>query len=197
MFKNKFVLGIIGLGILAAVFYMFSSAPTYTEKAEKTRDEYKKSLASMENSPIEKLGVRAMSFFEPNEKWVFEADFIKTEGDREFKVQMTDSSTESSKLAGYATVRIDGKAYNMMVFDEGANYLIPFKDLTNGKETYGGGRYINIEKGQLVGKKLTIDFNNSHNFYCAYDEKFVCPVPPRENHLPVRVEVGELNVKKN
>src|SRR5690606_38371781 len=94
--------------------------------------------------------------------------------DREFTVQMTDSTTESSRLAGYATLRIEGETYNMLVFDEGAQFLLPFRDATNGKETYGGGRYINIEKGLLVGKKLTVDFNRSHNFYCAYDEKYVC-----------------------
>jgi uncharacterized protein (DUF1684 family) len=196
MFKNKFVLGIIGLGIIAAMFYMFKSAPTYAEKAAKNVDQYKRDLISMKDSPIEKVGNSGITFFEPDEKWVFEADFMKAESDREFKVMMTDSSTETSKLAGYATVRIEGQAYNLLVFDEGANFLLPFKDATNGNETYGGGRYINIEKGQLVGKKLTIDFNKSHNFYCAFDAKYVCPIPPRENNLSVAVTAGELKFKK-
>lgn len=196
MFKNKFVLGIIGLGIIAAMFYMFKSAPTYAEKAAKDVDQYKRDLISMKDSPIEKVGNSGITFFEADEKWVFEADFMKAESDREFKVMMTDSSTETSKLAGYATVRIEGQAYNLLVFDEGANFLLPFKDATNGNQTYGGGRYINIEKGQLVGKKLTIDFNKSHNFYCAFDAKYVCPIPPRENNLSVAVTAGELKFKK-
>lgn len=196
MFKNKFVLGIIALGIFGAMMYMFKSAPTYAEKAVKDVDQYKKDMISMKDSPIEKLGNQGITFFEPDEKWVFEADFMKAESDREFKVMMTDSTTETSKLAGYATVRIEGQAYNLLVFDEGANYLLPFKDATNSNETYGGGRYINIEKGQLVGKKLTIDFNKSHNFYCAYDAKYVCPIPPRENNLAVAVTAGELKFKK-
>lgn len=196
MFKNKFVLGIIALGLLGAMFYMFSSAPTYAEKAEKAVKQYKRDLLTMKDSPIEKVGNSGISFFEPSEKWILEADFIKSESEREFKVQMTDSTFENSKLAGYATLVIESQAYNLMVFDEGANYLLPFKDLTNGNETYGGGRYINIAKGQLVGKKLTIDFNTSHNFYCAYDEKFVCPVPPGENRIPLKIAAGELNFKK-
>ena len=194
MFRNRFVLGIIIAGIAGAMVYMFSSAPTYAERALKDREKYKTSMLTMDDSPLKNSD--GMSFFEPDEKWVFEADFVKAEKKREFKVQMTDSTFETSQLAGYAAVRIDGETYNLMVFDEGAQFLLPFRDETNGKETYGGGRYINIEKGHLVGKKLTIDFNNSHNFYCAYDEKYVCPIPPRENVLQVAVRAGELNFKK-
>lgn len=195
MFRNKFVLGIIIAGIAGAMFYMFSSAPTYAERALKEREQYKTTMLTMEDSPLkDKEGIK---FFDPDEKWVFEAEFIKSEKKREFKVQMTDSTFETSQLAGYAAVRLEGETYNLLVFDEGARFLLPFRDATNGKETYGGGRYINIEKGQLVGKKLTIDFNNSHNFYCAYDEKYVCPIPPRENVLPVAVRVGELNFEKH
>lgn len=196
MFKNKFVLGIIAIGIIAAMFYMLKSAPTYQEKAEKNIEDYKKSLMSMEQSPLEKIGTQGISFFEPSEEWIFEADFMKAESDREFTLQMTDSTSNKAKLAGYATLRIKGQAYNLMVFDEGANFLIPFKDATNGNETYGGGRYINIEKSQLVAKRLTVDFNNAHNFYCAFDEKYVCPIPPRENHLPIEILAGEKNFKK-
>lgn len=195
MFRNKFVLGIIIAGIAGVVIYMFSSAPTYAERALKEREEYKTSMLTMEDSPLKNK--EGINFFEPDEKWVFEAGFTRSEKNREFKVQMTDSTFETSQLAGYAALRIDGETYNMMVFDEGSQFLLPFRDNTNGKETYGGGRYITIEKGQLVGKKLTVDFNKSHNFYCAYDEKYVCPIPPRENVLPVAVSAGELNFAKH
>lgn len=195
MFRNKFVLGIIVVGIAGMLAYMFSSAPTYAEKAQKERENYKTSMLTMQDSPLKSGG--ELTFFEPDEKWVFEAEFIRATQDREFTVQMTDSTTESSRLAGYATLRIEGETYNVLVFDEGAQFLLPFRDATNGKETYGGGRYINIEKGLLVGKKLTVDFNRSHNFYCAYDEKYVCPIPPRENILPVAIRAGELNFSKH
>ncbi len=195
MFRNKFVLGIIVVGIAGMLAYMFSSAPTYAEKAQKERENYKTSMLTMQDSPLKSGG--ELTFFEPDEKWVFEAEFIRATQDREFTVQMTDSTTENSRLAGYAALRIEGETYNVLVFDEGAQFLLPFRDATNGRETYGGGRYINIEKGLLVGKKLTVDFNRSHNFYCAYDEKYVCPIPPRENILPVAVRAGELNFGKH
>ncbi|ADQ17124.1 DUF1684 domain-containing protein [Leadbetterella byssophila] len=194
MFRNKFVLGIIVLGVGLIAYYMFSGAPTYAELAEKDREAYKNSMVTMKDSPVKtKAG---FDFYAPDEKWVLEAKFEKAENDREFKLQMTNDSLETAHLAGYATIEVEGQSFRLLVFDEGANYLLPFKDRTNGSGTYGGGRYINIEKGKLVGKRLTVDFNHSHNFYCAYEESFVCPVPPRENNLPIEVPVGEKIYKK-
>ena len=133
MFRNKFVLGIIIAGIAGTVAYMLSSAPTYAERAEMAREQYKTSLIRMDDSPVKSLN--GFSFFEPDEQWVFEAEFIRTEKEREFTVQMTDSTTETSRLAGYATLRIGGETYNLLVFDEGAQFLLPFRDATNGSET--------------------------------------------------------------
>ena len=70
-----------------------------------------------------------------------------------------------------------------------ANYLfVPITDLTNGEETYGGGRYIDL-RGPL-GKVVELDFNKAYNPYCAYGGKYSCPIPPIENHLGLRIEAG-------
>lgn len=69
------------------------------------------------------------------------------------------------------------------------NYLfLPFTDGTNGFESYGGGRYIDLRTP--AGTTMLIDFNQSYNPYCAYSGTYSCPVPPRENALPVRVMAG-------
>ena len=65
-----------------------------------------------------------------------------------------------------------------------------FKDLTNGHTTYGGGRYARLTReddGMYV-----IDFNNAYNPYCAYNPTYICPLPPRQNHLDFAVEAGEI-----
>ena len=65
-----------------------------------------------------------------------------------------------------------------------------FKDLTNGHTTYGGGRYAHLTReddGMYV-----VDFNNAYNPYCAYNPTYICPLPPRQNHLDFAVEAGEL-----
>jgi hypothetical protein len=67
--------------------------------------------------------------------------------------------------------------------------LIVFSDLTTGRETYGGGRFLDIKlshEGSVV-----LDFNKAYNPPCAFTPFVSCPLPPRQNRLPVRIEAGE------
>ncbi|WP_240410384.1 DUF1684 domain-containing protein [Hymenobacter oligotrophus] len=69
------------------------------------------------------------------------------------------------------------------------DYLfVPFTDLTNGHGSYGGGRYLDVRIPK--GNSVWLDFNRAYNPYCAYSPNYSCPVPPRENHLPVAVKAG-------
>ncbi|MBP6392356.1 MAG: DUF1684 domain-containing protein [Flavobacteriales bacterium] len=71
------------------------------------------------------------------------------------------------------------------------HYLfVPFTDLTNGTETYGGGRYLDLT-GPL-GPTVVLDFNRAYNPYCAYNHRYSCPIPPQENHLDLPVRAGVL-----
>ena len=70
--------------------------------------------------------------------------------------------------------------------------FLPFYDETNGDETNGGGRYMDIPKTTFDKKGWgTIDFNRAYNPWCAYKEGYNCPIPPKENRLPMRIEAGE------
>ena len=75
--------------------------------------------------------------------------------------------------------------------------FLPFRDQTNNHETYGGGRYLldTIKLADLGREegKLVIDFNYGYNPSCTYNPRWVCPLPPPENWLPVPVRAGELN----
>ena len=72
---------------------------------------------------------------------------------------------------------------------EYVDYLfVPFTDLTNGKGSYSGGRYIDTRIPP--GKKIVLDFNKAYNPYCAYNGKYSCPIPPEENHLEVEIRAG-------
>ncbi len=77
------------------------------------------------------------------------------------------------------------------------DYLfIPFTDATSGSESYGGGRYIDCAVTDIQGGILVLDFNKAYNPYCAYKAGFNCPIPPRENDLPVAIQAGEMNYGK-
>jgi uncharacterized protein (DUF1684 family) len=73
--------------------------------------------------------------------------------------------------------------------------FLPFTDETNGMESYGGGRYIDLNVPK--GNKLIIDFNSAYNPYCAYNDKYSCPIVPRENYLKTRIEAGVKTFKKH
>lgn len=78
------------------------------------------------------------------------------------------------------------------------NYLfVPFTDLTTGDETYGSGRYIDILTTDIVNNSAVLDFNKAYNPYCAYTTGYNCPVPPKENYLPVAIKAGEKTFAKS
>ena len=69
------------------------------------------------------------------------------------------------------------------------DYLfLPFTDLTNGETTYAGGRFIDLSIPE--GDEIIIDFNTAYNPYCAYNDRYSCPIPPEENHLNLLIPVG-------
>jgi hypothetical protein len=100
--------------------------------------------------------------------------------------------TEDSECPGYAVFRIAGQEMRLspILEEPGARQLFYiFRDLTTGKETYPAGRFLYSElpkDGQVV-----LDFNEAYNPPCAFTPYATCPLPPRENYLPVRIEAGE------
>jgi uncharacterized protein (DUF1684 family) len=66
--------------------------------------------------------------------------------------------------------------------------FLPFLDNSNGGDSYGGGRYIDLRIPS--DNELDIDFNTAYNPYCAYNEKYSCPIVPRVNYLDLEVRAG-------
>jgi uncharacterized protein len=73
-------------------------------------------------------------------------------------------------------------------------WRLPFRDKTNGKETFPGGRYLDAEV-VLPGYTTTIDFNMAYNPSCVYNEKLICVLPPKESSLDVEIRAGEKNFR--
>jgi uncharacterized protein len=101
------------------------------------------------------------------------------------------------KKYGELYFELDGKKLKLNVYQNidlikkkgYEDYLfLPFSDVTNGKESYIGGRYIDMRI--LNNKTWTIDFNKAYNPYCAYNYKYSCPIVPLENDLDVEINAG-------
>lgn len=115
----------------------------------------------------------------------------------EFDMKTSTARTPKYRTMGRLVFRLKGRTFKLPVYQnvelskrpEYVNYLfLPFTDLTNGEETYGGGRYVDLH-GPL-GERVTIDLNNAYNPYCAYSDRYSCPIPPAENHLDTEVRAG-------
>ena len=100
---------------------------------------------------------------------------------------------------------IDGTGYHLFVYqssdlmktEQYRNYLfVPFTDATTGDESYGSGRYLEFYIADIQNNTLQLDFNKAYNPYCAYSAGYKCPIPPKENFLPVAIKAGERNFGK-
>lgn len=145
----------------------------------------------------------SLDFFPIDLKYRVKAQFIRTPDQEPFLMATTTNVPKTYEKYGEVHFRINGKKLKLNVYqshelretEEYRNYLfLPFKDKTNGHETYGGGRY--IELWIPDGDSVIVDFNKAYNPYCAYNYSYSCPLVPRENHLPVKIPAGVKDFKK-
>ena len=146
---------------------------------------------------------KGLDFFQFGSTFVAKATLKRTPNSKWFKMKRTLNETTDERVYGVLNFQLKGKAYTLNVYQgkelmtkEGfEDYLfLPFLDDTNGDTTYGGGRYIDLRIPE--GNTIEIDFNKAYNPYCAYNEKFSCPIVPRENYLDVAVKAGVKVFKK-
>ena len=90
---------------------------------------------------------------------------------------------------GQIRFEVTGQAAVLQIYEADYGFFLPFADATAPSETYGAGRY--LEPHDLGGDLLAVDFNLAYNPYCAYNERWSCPLPPAANRLKVRIEAGE------
>jgi uncharacterized protein (DUF1684 family) len=84
---------------------------------------------------------------------------------------------------------VDGQDAELTIYEGEQGFFLPFVDGLAGKETYPAGRY--LEPEQLPGGRFLVDFNIAYNPYCAYNERWSCPLTPFENRLKVPIRAGE------
>lgn len=116
-----------------------------------------------------------------------------------FKMQTTTDRLPLYKTYAIAKFKLDGKTFEIPLYQsqelmtdpQYVDYLfLPFKDLTNGKGSYTGGRFLDLELPKNGAKTIVIDFNEAYNPYCAYNIKFSCPIPPDANVLDIAIPAG-------
>ena len=103
--------------------------------------------------------------------------------------------TDQEPSPGYAEFTVQGKQVRLEPVVEDGELFFMFKDATSAKSTYGAGRFLYADMPK--GDKVEIDFNKAHNPPCAFTAFATCPLPPRQNILPVAIEAGEKSYAKH
>lgn len=116
---------------------------------------------------------------------------LDTNVDHDFVMMQTSTGGQKRYVrAGKISFVVGDASAELFVYKDDHGYFLPFRDGTCQDESYGAGRY--LEPREENDGQLLVDFNYCYNPYCAYNESFSCPIPPRENWTDIRIEAGEM-----
>ncbi|WP_458629079.1 DUF1684 domain-containing protein [Winogradskyella sp. PC D3.3] len=163
---------------------------------KKMNDEFK----DASKSPLKAKDLKTfegLDFFPYDSVYVVKATLKRTPNAAWFSMKTTTDRISKERVFGVLTFELKGKSFELNVYQgkdlmqrEGfKDYLfLPFLDNTNGESTYGGGRYIDLKIPE--GNIIELDFNSAYNPYCAYNEKYSCPIVPSVNYVDLEIEAG-------
>lgn len=144
----------------------------------------------------ERQKFKGLDYYSPDPDFMFELELYEHEKKKLMKIEDTQGNERDFLRWGEFRFKIGGKEYKLQAYKSDPDeerLFIPFRDETSGKETYGGGRYLDLdnEHHYTLQGKWTLDFNMAYNPWCAYSQDYACPFVPPENWLNVSVRAGE------
>ena len=150
------------------------------------------SLFRSPGSPIPDTSSRDVPYFPYDSAFAVPASLVPAMRQETFQFPTTSGALQEHVSAGHLVFEAGGVQRRLEAFEPvggDGRLFVPFRDATSGDETYGGGRYLDLEI-QPSGR-YALDLNRAYHPYCVYDLSFSCPLPPAENRLELRVTAGE------
>lgn len=175
-----------------------SNSLTHTQRVEQSRASKDEAFRFSSDSPIpeaQRASFPGLAYFPIDATFSVPASITEDRSSEPMVIELATSRNTIDRLArvGTLTFRLGGTSQTLTAFataEDGLNRLfVPFGDLTNREETYGGGRYLNLTR--TATGLYDLDFNMAFNPYCVYDINYTCPLPPPENRLQVAIPAGE------
>jgi len=199
--KNSVFIGVLVLGIIIVVVLFFQSKnaanQAYINNIKKIRTEKDLFMATSPESPFgTNSDFTRLHYYEPSAAYKTEGTLVQVADTTPRFMAMTNKRAQRFIRYGYTDFKLNNQTCRLYLYiqpeDEynTQHFFIPFTDLTNGKGSYAGGRYIDVSLPK-EGEKLQLDFNLAYNPYCVYNSTYVCPIPPGKNFLNTAVEAGE------
>lgn len=188
-------------------FAAFAAAQEYSEtdvvKFRELRDKQFKDRNSSPLTPVDFSKFEHLDYFSVSESYRVKAVFTTTPDEKAFLMPTSNGRAHKYRKIGLLKFELDGREFLLAAYrrefadtdtrskKQNMDLFVPFKDLSNGTETYSGGRYLYVRPLETLGEVM-MDFNLAYNPSCAYgDPSFSCPIPPRENFLQIAINAGE------
>lgn len=188
------------------IFWIISCSFTFAQSEYilsvlKHREEVHTEFSDSLETPLEPgdwSHFSGLSYFDVDSSYKVKVRFSVLKKQKKFLMRTTTDRMPEYKKYGTIQFSLGEKDYTLYVYQNielskkpgYEDYLfIPFTDLTNGDQTYGGGRYIDFRMPRK--EEVWVDFNLAYNPYCSYNAKYSCPIPPAENFLNTEVKAGE------
>ncbi len=137
------------------------------------------------------LAFEGIESYDVDARWRIEARFVPYDPPKPIAVPSVLGTVDEQPSPGAVEFSMEGQTHRLDVLPGGdGEYFIVFGDATNGKETYGGGRFLYAAEAGETGT-VVLDFNQAYNPPCAFTPYATCPLPPRQNRLEMAVPAGE------
>ncbi|NIO04704.1 MAG: DUF1684 domain-containing protein [Proteobacteria bacterium] len=169
---------------------------TRAKRIETEREEKDRFFRESPNSPLrlkDQKTFRGLSYYPIDLRYVVSGNLERDpKGRKEYAKLPTNRGNFRTYIKeGVLRFKIEGREFVLIVyrFLGRSNLFLPFRDRTNGQETYENGRYLDVEI--LADEEFIVDFNTAHNPFCAYNPKYTCAYASEENVLDVAIPCGE------
>ncbi|MEQ1588027.1 MAG: DUF1684 domain-containing protein [Cyclobacteriaceae bacterium] len=203
MKSSRLVPLIILLAVIGFVIYSLqggSSKEDYPSSIQKDRSEKEEFMKSGEGSPFLKDSVpfTGLQYFPIDEKYRVKAKLVPIENKKVVILSTSDGKEQKYLEYAFATFTLEGIENKLLILElmemgpQRGKLFLAFADETSGDETYGAGRYLDVKKVPAA-TSVVLDFNLAYNPYCAYNDSYSCPFPPKENILKNPIKAGEKN----
>ena len=199
--KTKNIAILFGIVVVIGfIFYSLQDSQddtAYIEAIKKERAENEHFMTSSKESPLkDKSDFTGLKYYPPDTRYKVIANLIPIESKKVVVLNTNDGKEQRYIEYAHAEFTLDG-VQNRLLILEGIDMgpirgklFLAFGDETSAVETYGAGRYLDVNK--VPGATtIVLDFNKAYNPYCAYNDTYSCPIPPPENLLKVAIKAGE------
>jgi len=193
------------LALLISLSKILLAQAGYDDSIYHFRQFYKEEFLKDDQSPLSAADTAFLRFYPPNKTFRVVARLQLSPSAITFQMPTHSGKMKPYKKYGVLSFILDNYPMTLEVYqsvdlikqDEYKGYLfVPFTDLTNYVETYGGGRYLDLWVKDISNDSIVLDFNKAYNPYCAYAAGYSCPIPPDANRLPIAIKAGERTFAK-